>query len=182
MAKPKTTLDEHGQTRDRRGEWRSGRPVFLEPLLDRPWDWKGLMRWMFGFPGMLYPWFALYMFVIGISYAFFTPEFEVMQTFSWGWIAQIVIRNVVILTLWNGAFHLWFVKYQIQGRKKKYNGNWMSKNNPTFLFSDQSLTMFFGHTAVYCSGARMNVACGCSTQTTCCHLSALRPTRSIFAC
>lgn len=137
MAKPKTTTDEHGQTRDRRGEWRSGRPVFLEPLLDRPWEIKALLRWMFGFPGMLYPWFAIYMAVIGISYAFFTPEFAIMQTWGWGWVAEITIRNLVILTLWNGAFHLWFIKFQMQGRKTKYNGNWMSKNNPTFLFSDQ---------------------------------------------
>ena len=92
---------------------------------------------MFGFPGMLYPWFAIYMALIAVSYAFFTPEFDTMRTWGWGWVAEITLRNVVILALWNGAFHLWFMRLRMQGRKKKYNANWMSKNNATFLFNDQ---------------------------------------------
>ena len=135
--KPRTTVDEHGQVRDRRGEWRSGRKVYLEPFLDFPLDFKRMARSLFGFPGFFAPWFAVYMLIIGVSYAYFTPELARMEHFGWDWIAEILARNFVIFTLWNGAFHLWFYGFKMQGRLKKYNGNWQSKNNPTFLFKDQ---------------------------------------------
>ncbi|MEP1935038.1 MAG: sterol desaturase family protein, partial [Roseibium sp.] len=137
--KPKTTIDEHGQIRDRRGEWRSGRPVYLEPLLDFPTNAKRILSWLFGVPGFFLPWFAIYMLLIGLSYAYFTPELTRMETFSPGWIAEITLRNFVLLTLWTGAFHVWLYRWRKQGRLKKYNGNWMARNSPTFMFSDQVL-------------------------------------------
>lgn len=137
MAKPKTTIDEHGQERDKRGEWRSGRPVYLEPFFDFPLKFKKMLKSLFSFPGFFMPWFAIYMIVIGISYAFFTPEFSRMSTFEMGWMSEILLRNAVIVTFWNSAFHLWLYKYKMQGRKAKYNGKWMSTNNPIFLFKDQ---------------------------------------------
>ena len=150
MAKqPKTTIDEHGQTRDRRGEWRSGRPVYLEPLLDTPTDFRRIAKWLFGIPGFFFPWFAIYMLVIGISYAFLTPALARMETLSPGWIFEITARNLMLLTLWNGVFHLWFYKWRKQGRLKKYNANWMSKNNSTFLFNDQVWdNMFWSYSGV----------------------------------
>ena len=137
MAKPKTTIDEHGQERDRRGEWWSGRRVYLEPFLDWPTNWTRIRGALFGFPSFFFPWFVVYMAVIGVSYAFFTPELSRMATVSPDWIAEITVRNAVILTLWNGAFHLWFYKFKMQGRKKKYSGKWMAENSSIFLFKDQ---------------------------------------------
>jgi len=137
MARPKTTTDEHGQIRDRRGEWRSGRPVFLEPLLDFPTNPKRIFKWLFGIPGFLFPWFSIFMVIITISYLFFTPELSRMQNFEIGWMAEIALRNLVLLTLCTGGLHLWLCRWKKQGRIKKYNGNWMAKNSPTFLFNDQ---------------------------------------------
>ncbi|MGI9507867.1 MAG: sterol desaturase family protein, partial [Geminicoccaceae bacterium] len=129
MAKPKTTIDEHGQERDRRGEWRSGRPVYLEPLLDDPTNVKKIFAWLTSFPGFFFPWFALYMIVIGVSYAWFTPAMERMQTLELGWMAEVLLRNLVLLWIWTGAFHLWFYSYKMQGRLKKYNANWQSTDS-----------------------------------------------------
>lgn len=137
MAKAKTTIDEHGQERDRRGEWRSGRPVHLEPVFDFPTKPMRILKWMFGFPGMLYPWFVVYMAMVFVSYFYFTPELARMSSFSADWMIEITIRNSVLMILFTGAFHLWFIRFRKQGRKKKYNGNWMSENNSTFLFNDQ---------------------------------------------
>ncbi|MGI9436412.1 MAG: sterol desaturase family protein [Geminicoccaceae bacterium] len=137
MAKPKTTTDEHGQVRDRRGEWRSGRPVYLEPLLDDPANFKKIFNWLTSFPGFFVPWFALYMIVIGASFVWFTPAMERMQALEFGWMAEILLRNLVILWIWNGAFHLWFYSLKMQGRLKKYNANWQSTESGIFLFNDQ---------------------------------------------
>lgn len=137
MAKSKTTIDEHGQERDRRGEWRSGRPVSLEPLFDFPRNPIEILKWVFGFPGMLVPWFAIYMVMITVSYLYLTPEMTRMETFHWSWMAEILLRNSVLMVVWTGAFHIWLYRWRKQGRIKKYNGNWMAKDSPIFLFRDQ---------------------------------------------
>lgn len=137
MAKPKTTVDEHGQTRDRRGEWRSGRPVFLEPLFDFPTTPARILRWAFGFPGFFMPWFVVFMAILTVSYFYFTPERAEMVSFAPKWMLEVLARNMVLMWLFTGAFHLWLYGWKRQGRKKKYNGNWMSTDNPTFLFKDQ---------------------------------------------
>jgi sterol desaturase/sphingolipid hydroxylase (fatty acid hydroxylase superfamily) len=137
MGKPETTFDEHGQERDRRGEWRSGRPAYLEPLLDFPTNPKRIFKWFFGIPGFFFPWFAAYMVIITVTYFFLTPELSRMQTLSIDWIAEITIRNIALLTIWTGGFHLWLYGWRKQGRLKKYSGNWMATNKRVFLFSDQ---------------------------------------------
>ena len=137
MARPKTTIDEHGQVRDRRGEWRSGRPVFLEPLFDWPTTPIKIAKWFFGIPGFLLPWFAVFLVLITVSFFFFTPEMVQMETFGIGWMFEILVRNVVLMWAFTGAFHLWLYSWRKQGRLKKYNANWMAKDSPTFLFRDQ---------------------------------------------
>ncbi len=137
MATPDSTIDEHGQTRDRRDEWRSGRPASFEPLLDFPTSPQRIVRWLFGFPGFFVPWFAIYMVLIAIAYTFFTPALTRMESFAPGWMFQILLRNVVLLVLWTGAFHLWFCGFRKQGRIAKYNGRWMARNSKVFMFNDQ---------------------------------------------
>ena len=132
-----TSVDEHGQTRDRRGEWRSGRPVYLEPLLDFPTTPKRIFAWLFGVPGFFLPWFAVYMAIVAISYFFFTPDIIRMQTFQPGWILEITARNIVLIFICTGGLHLWLVRWKKQGRLKKYNGSWPATNKRVFLFNDQ---------------------------------------------
>ncbi|MEP3279713.1 MAG: sterol desaturase family protein [Stappiaceae bacterium] len=137
MAKSKITIDEHGQERDRRGEWRSGRPVSLEPLFDFPTRPVKIVKWIVGVPGFLFPWFIFYMVLITLVYFYATPEMSRMTRFQWDWMAEITVRNIVIMTLFTGSFHIWLYRWRSQGRKKKYNGHWMATNSPIFLFSDQ---------------------------------------------
>jgi len=137
MARSESTIDEHGQTRDRRGEWRSGRPANLEPLLDFPTSPKRIVKWLFGVPGFFLPWFALYMLLITISFWYFTPALTRMASFEISWMLEILARNIVILIVWTGAFHLWLYGSKKQGRITKYNGNWMARDTSVFLFNDQ---------------------------------------------
>ncbi len=111
--------------------------MFLEPAFDFPTHPGRILRWMFGIPGYLFPWFLFYMVLITISFFYFTPALPRMETFAPGWIAEIVLRNVIIMTLFTGSLHVWLYRWQKQGRWKKYNGNWMASSDPTFLFNDQ---------------------------------------------
>jgi sterol desaturase/sphingolipid hydroxylase (fatty acid hydroxylase superfamily) len=54
-----------------------------------------------------------------------------------GWIAEILMRNIVLVSLFTGGFHLWLYRWRAQGRRTKYNGNWLAKNDKRFLFNDQ---------------------------------------------
>lgn len=135
--KPKQTTDEHDQVRDRRGEWRSGRPVFEEPVFMLPPQPVAFVKWLVGWSGYLFPWNAFYVAVTLIVYLYFTPSLERMQTFGADWIAEILLRNVILLTVIAGALHLWLWAFRGQGRRYKYNGRWMAKEDSTFLFRNQ---------------------------------------------
>ena len=137
MAQTDTTLDEHGQPRDRRGEWRSGKPVAFAPLFDWPTTPKRIAKWAVGVPGMLLPWYSVQLGITLIAFFFFTPELARMQTLQLDWALEITLRNLVIVTLFYGAFHLWLYRWRGQGRKAKYSGNWMATNDKRFLFRDQ---------------------------------------------
>ncbi|WP_281857875.1 sterol desaturase family protein [Litoreibacter halocynthiae] len=137
MRNDDTNIDEHGQKRDRRGEWRPERPVGFMPLFDWPTTPKIVAKWFFGVPGFLVPWYGVYLLITVIAYLFFTPELARMQVLSPGWALEILLRNVVMVGLFTGALHLWLYRLRGQGRKRKYNANWMATNDKRFLFRDQ---------------------------------------------
>ncbi|MDA9865311.1 sterol desaturase family protein [bacterium] len=133
-----TTTDEHGQTRDRRGEWRPAKLAGFMPLFDWPQSPKRVAKWFFGIPGFFFPWYAIYLVITVVSYAFFTPELARMQQLELGWAFEIFARNAVIITIFTGGLHLWLYRLRGQGRKTKYSGNWMATNDRRFLFNDQT--------------------------------------------
>ena len=47
------------------------------------------------------------------------------------------LRNVVMLTLWVGAWHLPLYALKRQGIRFKYNKRWMATNSRGFLFGSQ---------------------------------------------
>lgn len=132
-----TSTDEHGQSRDRRGEWRPANPVRFMPLFDWPQKPLNVLKWFFGVPGFLVPWFSVYLVLTVLAYLFFTPELSRMASLAPGWIVEIAIRNVALVTLFTGGLHLWLYRLRGQGRRTKYNGNWMARNDKRFLFRDQ---------------------------------------------
>ncbi|EGU57665.1 putative sterol desaturase [Vibrio nigripulchritudo ATCC 27043] len=139
----KEVVDEHGQVRDRRGEWRSGNPVFEEPVFVWPPKPKAFLKWFFGMPGYLFPWNLGYLIMTVIVMMYFTPELSRMETFATDWVVEILLRNIVLLFIVAGSLHLWLYSYKKQGRKFKYNGRWMAKNDSLFLFKDQVFDNMF---------------------------------------
>lgn len=130
-------IDEHGQERDRRGEWRPGQPVTFEPLFDTPVQPMRILKYIFGFPGLINLRFLFFLAVTLIAYGFFTPEMTRMETFAPGWMLEILARNIVMMVLFAGSLHVWLYSKRMQGRLKKYNGKWLAKNDKRFLFNDQ---------------------------------------------
>lgn len=137
MSQTDTTLDEHGQPRDRRGEWRSGRPVRFMPVFDWPTTPRVVAKFLFGMPGFFFPWYAIYVVLTLAALWWFTPDIARMETLGLGWGLEIIARNIGLTLIFTGSMHLWLYRWRGQGRKSKYSSNWMAKNDRRFLFKDQ---------------------------------------------
>lgn len=107
------------------------------PLFRWPWDPTSFVKWVFGFPGYILPWNALWFAISLAVWVVATPAQDTVRSFAPGWIAFILIRNALLLTAVVGAWHLRLYVQQAQGTDYKYNGRWLAKDNKSFLFQDQ---------------------------------------------
>ena len=135
-------IKEFFEGHDTRGEWRPKfadlPPLFLWPL--KPFK---ILKWIIGFPGYLFPWNALMMGISIVVWFFLTPELARMKTFEFGWVTTIYIRNVMLLFIIAGIFHLHFYTRKSQDVRYKYNDKWLRKNHPGFLFRNQTWDNIF---------------------------------------
>jgi hypothetical protein len=69
-----------------------------------------------------------------------TPPVETLQTFAPGWIIFVFARNLCLVVLFFGAFHLRLYMRKAQGNILKYNAKWLDTDNPTFLFATRPST------------------------------------------
>lgn len=72
-----------------------------------------------------------------VCWAFFQPPLEEAQTFQAGWIAQIWVRNLVLMTVVAGGLHLWFHRAKRQGDKLKFDPRPLAKKGRMFTFNAQ---------------------------------------------
>ena len=144
-------MSEIAGTKDSRGEWH---PAQLPETAPR-WAWPPrplkALRWMFGYPGYLWPWNAI-IFAIVIAAWFATqPELSRMAEFRLDWIAQIYLRNLGLLVLTAGGLHLRLYTFRGQGSNYKFNPKWLGGKNPTFLWGNQVRDNIFWTLASGCT-------------------------------
>ncbi len=138
-------------TRDSRGEWQPAERPTTEPL----WAWPprplAALRWFVGYPGYLWPWNAFFCLVAIATWHTTQPELSRMAESRLDWIAQIYLRNLALLVLFTGGWHLWLYKFKGQGSKYKFNPEWLSEKNPTFLWGNQLRDNMFWAIASGCT-------------------------------
>jgi sterol desaturase/sphingolipid hydroxylase (fatty acid hydroxylase superfamily) len=125
--------------RNKRGDWKPAKlseypPVFVWPA--RP---IAFLRWLFGYPGYLFPWNVGYAAISFLVWRYGLPSMEAMKSFSVGWIAGLFAENVLLTILFFGAFHLRLYVQRAQGTSFKYNGKWPATSNTAFLFKSQTI-------------------------------------------
>ena len=80
-----------------------------------------------------------------VVWFFLTPSLTYMKIFSWDWILTLYIRNVALFFLVTGTVHFWLYIKKGQGSLFQFNKKGLRKNDPRFLFSDQTReNIFFG--------------------------------------
>ena len=124
-------------SRDSRGEWQPAVRPGPAPLF--VWPPRPLQTWKFvtGNPGYLFPWNIMFCVVAAATWLYTQPELSQMAEFRVGWIVQLYLRNVALLTVFTGGLHLWLYTFKGQDDQYKYNSRWPVEKSPRFLGGTQ---------------------------------------------
>ena len=133
-----------GESRDARvpaGEseewnWNPELPIPTSPVFSWPPRPLAAAKWLASY------WLAISAVVIEVALAVLVwhlllPSVEEMQTFSIGWIVQIYVRNLALLTLVAGGLHLYLYTFRKQGKALKFDPRDLVRDSGRYTFRDQ---------------------------------------------
>ncbi len=117
-------------------------PLKLSPWFRWPFEPLAVIKWIVG------GWFPLterliILLVAMISSVFFHPALERCRDFSFDWMAQIYLRNMVLMLLCAGGLHLYFYVWRCQGDELRYDIRPFKRNSGVFTFRSQVLDNMF---------------------------------------
>ena len=119
---------------DSRGEWRPENPVSYAPIFVWPPKLKNFLIWLLNY---LFTWNLFYLGIVLFSYTYLQPPLEEMKTFRFSWISIIFLRNMALVWLIYGGWHLYLYILKKRGTIGKYCPRWQSTNGSTFLWNNQ---------------------------------------------
>jgi sterol desaturase/sphingolipid hydroxylase (fatty acid hydroxylase superfamily) len=117
-------------------------PIAVSPL----WQWPpkplAVLKWYAD------AWFFLTINMGILALAFAThvwasPTIAQAQALELSWVALILARNFILITLVAGALHLWFHVYAVQGTDQKYDPRPFPRQGRMFSFQSQVLDNMF---------------------------------------
>ncbi len=71
------------------------------------------------------------------TWFYFSPALERCREFAFDWIAQIWLRNLLLMLVVAGGLHLYFYTFRKQGDNSRYDPRDMMRNSKQFTFDDQ---------------------------------------------
>jgi hypothetical protein len=98
-----------------------------------------ILKWLFGYPSYILPWNLLYA-AIALVVWMYPPPIETLQTFAPGWIAFVLARNLALVVLFFGAFHLRLYIRNAQGNCSSTTRSGRTLDNPSFSFATRPST------------------------------------------
>jgi sterol desaturase/sphingolipid hydroxylase (fatty acid hydroxylase superfamily) len=123
--------------RNARGEWRPPYPIEYAPVFCWPPKLRAFCKWLFGYPGYIFGWNLVFFFVTLGCWEFLQPDLASCATFRWEWITWLLLRNLALMWLFFGGWHLLLYTLKLQGTERKYNPNWLRTDDARFLFRHQ---------------------------------------------
>jgi len=131
-----TTEPEYGY-RTAKGEWRPPYPVSYAPLFNWPPQVVATLKWLFRYGGYLWPWNIFYFGLATATWLWLQPPLSRCAEFRWDWIGLMFLRNLVLLWIITGGWHLLLYTFKVQGENRRYSNHWLRANDPNFLFRNQ---------------------------------------------
>jgi sterol desaturase/sphingolipid hydroxylase (fatty acid hydroxylase superfamily) len=129
--------------RDRRGYWRPFQAIVYPPVFVWPPRPAGFLKWLFGYPGYLLPWNVLYLGLAILVWTYASPALDSMRDPAIAAMAWILARNIAIVCVFYGVFHVRLYVRRAQGVMFKYNAQWPETDNRSFVFRGQTRDNIF---------------------------------------
>ena len=129
--------------RNAKGEWRPPYPAKSAPLFYWPPRPLQSVKWLFSYPGFLWPWNSIYLLISIATWFYLQPALGRCVEFHAGWISQMYVRNLTLLWLLAGGWHLLLYTFKLQGTKRKYDPRWLRVGDRNFLFRNQLFDNIF---------------------------------------
>ena len=102
-----------GMPRDERGYWQPDKEIGApNPMFAWPPRPKAVLKW---FVSYLWPWNLFYMIVATVTWLYLTPQLSRAVEFRAGWILEVYARNLVLMTVFASALHIYFWSKQVAG-------------------------------------------------------------------
>lgn len=111
-------------------------PIEVSPLFSWPPQPIAWLRWISRYWLVISP-ITLELLAAFIIYQWFQPSWETMRSLSFDWAILIWTRNLILLTIFAGGLHLWFITFTAQGKNLKFDARDQNRKNGIFTFRNQ---------------------------------------------
>lgn len=123
--------------------WTPEVPLRVPPPLLWPPRPVKVVKYLFGFPGLYFPWLALFALIALGMWMLLRAMRADFRHPSVGWIALIFGCNLLAASLFYGPWHYRLYWRRAQGVRFKYNSSWPREKDPRFLFGSQTRSNVF---------------------------------------
>ena len=133
-----SSLDAQRGAKDARGNWTPPYTAKFAPLFQWPWRPLAILKWLFGFPGLIWPFNTFVLLCAAVTLSFFQPPLESTKSLAFGWIGLMLLRNLVIMLVVYGGLHLLYYRMRVSGAERKYNPSFQDEPRRQFWFGKQT--------------------------------------------
>ncbi len=121
---------------DRQWHYRPDVPIRVSPLFDWPPDPMAFVRWVAA------RWFniaenAILVVLATAVWTWFQPPLDEVRTFAWGWVGQMYLRNLILMTLVAGGLHLYFYRWRAQDDRLHFDARPLKATSRAFTLGSQ---------------------------------------------
>lgn len=123
-------------TVDAKGHWKPPYPSTFSPIFSGG-TFKDIIKYIFGWGGYLFPRLAYYILLAFGTFRLIESDINNFEGLTLKFVLLMLLRNMVMLWIVFGGFHLLLYKLKVQGTRNKYHPDWQNTNSKRFLFKNQ---------------------------------------------
>jgi len=117
-------------------------PLKFAPYFDKPKNLKAITLYWLKTWNPLGTQF-LFLITAFLIWTFFTPSLERATSFSFDWIFEIWLRDMILILTVVGSTHLYLHTFKVQGDDLKYDKRELATSSKRFLFNNQNQDNIF---------------------------------------